>query len=689
MDSDAGERPSLRSVLPPLVTIAVFALLGIRLWQIQLLRGGELRTRAAANRFVERETEADRGVVYDAGGRQVVRNRPRFTVHVVTAALPSDGAGERRVLRRVADMLGMPLGIAPVERAGRAHAAEGIGVAGSPPMSVLALLEADESARVPRSWSAVPLARNVPRDTAFALMEQLAELPGVIVGEAPVREYPAGPTLAHLLGFTGSIPQEELADYRADGYRIYDIVGRSGLEATYEADLRGQKGRKWVEIDATGRELRTVGESQAPRAGHSLHLTVDVAFQTAVEEILAAALRRLGARSGAVVALDPSSGAVRALVSLPTFDNNMFSAGTSAEEFEALLGNPDRPLLNRAISGQYAPGSTFKIVTAAAGLQEGVITGRTRIFDPGVIYLTNEYDPTIRYPFTCWLRSGHGSLNVVGAIAHSCDVFFYEVGGGYHEGGANISGLGSRKLAAYARLFGLGQPTGIELLGEAAGRVPTPEWLLDFSGEYWGTGQTYITAIGQGYSLVTPLQMANVTAAVANGGTLYRPHLVDRVVDADGSVVRRPGGIIRRIPVDAAHLALIREGMRGAVEYGTAVRSWSRLPVGLSVAGKTGTAEFCDWVGDPAGGYCRRDREGHLLTHAWFVAFAPTEEPEIALAVFIDGSGMDRLLEGSRDAAPIAGDVLRAWFHLPTFQPATPTAAASAAPTPREATTDG
>lgn len=668
-------------------TLVVFGVLAARLFQIQFLYGNELRVRAAANRLVERETEADRGVVYDASGRQLVRNQPRFTVSVVTAALPSDPTEQRRVLGRLADILGIPLSSTPVDRQREREATTGNETGQPARSSILAMLEADTEGHLPTSWSPVPVARNVPRDTAFALMEVLPELPGVLVGETPVREYPAGPTLAHILGFTGSIPQEELAAYRARGYRIYDIVGRSGVEATYEDDLRGQKGRKWVEIDATGRELRTVGQPQPPVPGHSLYLTIDLEFQSAVEEVLATGLRRLGAQSGAVVALDPRSGAVRALVSLPTFDNNMFAGGTTTREFAALLANPARPLLNRAISGQYAPGSTFKLVTAAAALQEGVIGPRTRIYDPGVIYLSNEYDPNIRYPFTCWLRQGHGSLNVVGAIAHSCDVFFYEVGGGYHEGGAHIAGVGSRKLAHYARLFGLGQTTGIELLGEASGRVPTPEWLLDFNGEYWGTGQTYITAIGQGYTLVTPLQMANVVAAVANGGTLYRPHLVDRVVDPAGNVIRRPGGVIRRLPVDPEHLALIRSGMRGAVEYGTALPAWSRLPTEIQVAGKTGTAEFCDWVADSAGGYCRRDREGHLLTHAWFVAFAPAEEPEIALAVFVDGTGMNRLIEGSRDAAPIAGDVLRAYFHLPAFQPK-PTATATQE-TIAEATSNG
>ncbi len=661
-----------------LTALAIFGLLAGRLWQIQFVRGDELQIQAAANRFVPREIEADRGVIYDASGEQVVLNRPRFTVSVVTAALPEDEAERSRAFRRLATGLDMPLRTTAIGRVGKTASAPASGgqgpdaTADAAQPGLISLLPHDENGQLVASWEAVPVARNVPRSAAFGLMEAAADLPGVIVGEAPVREYPTGPTLSHILGFTGSIPEDELAAYRAQGYQIYDIVGRNGLEDTYEEYLRGTKGRKWVEVDAMGRELRTVGDPEPPAAGHSLHLTLELGFQQAVEDALVRGLRRVGARSGAVVVLDPRSGAVRAFVTWPTYDNNMFSTGASPEEFAALLADPDRPLVNRAISGQYPPGSVFKLVTASAALQEGVIKPSTRIFDPGVIYLPHEYDPSSKAAFPCWLRSGHGSLNVVGALAHSCDVFFYEVSGGYFEEGADQEGLGSKRLAQYARAFGLGKPTGIELLGEAAGRVPTREWLAEYNGEFWGTGETYFMGIGQSYNLVTPLQMANVTAAVANGGPLFQPHLVDRITDSAGQVAWEPGGVLGRLPVDAEYLALVREGMRGAVEWGTARRTWTGLPTQVSVAGKTGTAEFCEGVTGEYGPDCRRDRNGDLLTHAWFTAFAPVDEPEIALVVFVDGSGLDRIIEGSRDAAPIAAEVLRAWFKLPPPAPTVP-----------------
>jgi penicillin-binding protein 2 len=680
-----------------MLVIVAFALLTARLWHIQLARGIELRTQAEANSFVTREIEADRGVIYDSEGRQIVRNSPRFTVSVVPAALPEHEDAQLRQLRKLARILGIDLRSGTVKRIGTR-------TAGGQDTAALRLFDADEpsleellprtsSGRVDRSlWNPVPVARNVSRSAAFALFEASVEMPFITIGESSVREYPTGPTLGQVLGFTGSIPRDLLGDYLSQDYRIYDIVGRDGLEATYERYLRGRKGEKIVEIDATGREQRQIGEARAPMAGHSLELTIDSEFQRAAEEALARGLLATGARSGAAVALDPRSGAVRSIVSLPNYDNNMFSTGARPDEFAELLNNPDLPLLNRAITGQYAPGSTFKLVTAAGALEEELITRRTRIFDPGYISLTNEYNPEESTPFFCWLRSGHGSLDVVGAIAHSCNVFFYQIAGSYYEEGHRQDGLGSDRLAHYARAFGLGSASGIELYGEASGRVPTKDWLAEWTGDFWTTGLTYDMGIGQANTLVTPLQMARVVAAVANGGRLYEPHLVDRVVRADGEVVSHPGGDWTQVPVSPQHLATVREGMRGAVLWGTALPAWTHLPTKVDVAGKTGTAIFCDYIGDSTGGKipCRTDREGNLLTHAWFVAFAPYEDPEIAVAVFIDGSGLDYLLEGSRHAAPVAAEILRSYFDLPAFSP-TPTATpcSDCTPTPEPALADG
>ncbi|MFN8422425.1 MAG: penicillin-binding transpeptidase domain-containing protein [Anaerolineae bacterium] len=425
------------------------------------------------------------------------------------------------------------------------------------------------------------------------------------------------------------------------------------------------------------------GTRRDPVPGANLELAIDLSFQEAAEQALARGLKRSGSKSGAVVAIDPRDGSVRALVTLPTFDNNMFSTGASPEAFVRLLTDPDLPLVNRALTGQ-PPGSTFKLITASAGLQEGVITAQTRIVDPGAIYLPNAYNPDARQQFVCWNRGGHGSLNVVGAIAQSCDVFFYEVAGAYYEGGANQPGLGSDRLGAYAQAFGLGALTGIELVGEVPGLVPNKRWLAAHNGEYWGTGQTYNMGIGQSYILATPLQMANAVAAIANGGTLHRPHLVTRVKDAAGrDDPRHPvGGEIRRVPVDPAYLALVREGMRQAVLPG-GTASWAGLPSSVAIAGKTGTAEFVDIVKDKDGrATVRTDKYGNLLTHAWFVAFAPYDAPEIALAVFVDGRGLDHIIEGSQVAAPIAADILRTYFGLPQPAPAATPCEAPPCPTP-------
>lgn len=673
------------------VAAIAFSVLIARLGHIQFVRGAELRDLARNNRFAEHEIAADRGVIYDSQGRQVVFNRPQFTIGIVPAALPEDPRALAAVLARVGAALDLPVA---AQGTAVSAVAGGPAVGDGPPPdagdgrpSLESFLYDD--GQLVRSWSRIPIPRTLARERAFDLMEDAIQLPGVIIGESSVREYATGPALAHILGFTGSIPEHEIDAYRADGYAIYDVVGRTGVEYTYEDVLRGRKGRKVVMVDAMGHPLADVSQPLDPEPGHALRLTLDVKFQQQAEAALQHGLDRIGARSGAVVAIDPRNGAIRALVSLPTYDNNMFSTGASPTEFAELLADPDKPLLNRAISGQFAPGSTYKLITAAAALQEGVIDGSTRIVDPGVIYLPNQYNPEIRYPFVCWHRGGHGALDVVGAIANSCDVFFYEISGGNAPGRREISGLGSARLERYARLFGLGATTEVDLLGEAAGRVPTPAWLEEWFDLFWGTGQTYITGIGQGYSLVTPLQMANVTAAVANGGVLYRPHVVEAVTDTagrpvpvtlpDGTRLDRPGGVLRRLPVDPAHLALIRQGMAAAVRSGTAQPAWTHLPTEIRVAGKTGTAEFCDPIriddGTPKGkADCRRDRDGYLLTHAWFVAFAPVEQPEIALAVFVDGSGLTRIIEGSREAAPIAADVLRAYFGLPERRPTAPAA---------------
>jgi penicillin-binding protein 2 len=408
-----------------------------------------------------------------------------------------------------------------------------------------------------------------------------------------------------------------------------------------------------------------VGDPQPPLLGHNLILTIDLDLQQFTEEALRQGMEKAESafgevsrvESGVAIAMNPQTGEILSFVSLPSYDNNLFASGISQEDWAQLIEDPGKPLVNHAISGQYPPGSTFKIVPAAAALEEGVVNRRTTLKSEGTLWLPNKYfpdDPELAQQFYCWIHKydrGHGPLNIVQAIAHSCDIFFYQITGGLEE----FQGLGLERLSEYAHSFGLGQPTGIDLPGEARGLVPTKKWKrLNYS-ESWATGDTYNVAIGQGFILVTPLQLLNATTVVANGGTLYRPQIVYQVTDADGQVIRPfTPEVLGQVPVSQENLALVREGLRAAVEWGT---GWGANLEGVAVAGKTGTAEY------PG----PRDDEGHLPTHAWFTAFAPAEEPEIALVVFVAGGG-----DGTATAVPIAADILRYYFDIPEPQ-TTPT----------------
>jgi penicillin-binding protein 2 len=401
-----------------------------------------------------------------------------------------------------------------------------------------------------------------------------------------------------------------------------------------------------------GREVQNLGE-EPPTPGHNLVLTLDNDFQKTVQTILEKALRGAHSKQGVAIALDPRNGEILALVSLPSYDDNLFATGISTDDYTNLLQDPLHPLINQAITGQYPPGSTFKVIPASAALQEHVVDVNSRIdTEHGVIFIPNRYfpdDPTKAQPFFDWYKRGFGPLTVLGGLAESSDVFFYKLAGGESPNFDN--GLGQDRLSAYAHMFGLGELTGIDLPGEAAGLVPDQNWKLKKIGDVWTIGDTYNMGIGQGYVLATPLQVADYTAIVANGGTLYKPQLVHAVTDSEGSIVRTIAPqVIRKVAVDPQNLAIVREGMRESVTYGT---SSNANLTDVTVAAKTGTAEY----------YGPRVN-GHLPTHAWFTAFAPYEDPQIVVTVFVAGGG-----EGSAVAAPAATDILRAYFRLPANSP--------------------
>ncbi len=627
-----------RLLLLGLILPLALTIYALRLYRLQVVESEQWIARAHQQRTKLVSLPAPRGLIYSRDGEPLVRNVPAFQVIIIPAYLPEDEVQRETELRRLAALLGIPY--------------SGNGSQPGLREQVERVLDAGSVAYAP--YEPLVVASNVDRKVALIIGQgQEFAFPGVRVDVVSRRQYPYGSLVSHLVGYLGAIPAEKAKEYREKGYDpATDRIGYAGVEATFESWLRGTPGQRYQETDILGRVVRVLGDEIPPTPGHNVYLTIDLELQQVAQQALQKGMDRTNSRRGVVIAMNPQTGEILAMVSLPTYDNNLFAEGISLEEYTRLMEDPHRPLLNHAIADQLPPGSIFKIVPAAAALQEGVLTARTRLNCPGTIMLPNKYypnDPERAQPFYCWKLSGHGWLDVIHALAFSCDIFFYQVGGGYEK----FEGLGLDRIVQYAHLFGLGEPTGIELEQEALGLVPTARWKRLTIGENWSTGDTYNLSIGQGYLLVTPLQMLNVMAATANGGTLYRPRLVHHITDAQGNVVRpfQPE-IIRTLPISAENWSLIQQGLEGAVVYGTATRA---QVAGVRVAGKTGTAQFCDDIARQLG-ICR---EGFAQpTHAWFMAYAPVENPEIALIVFIYNGG-----EGSSAAAPVAQEILDWYFR--------------------------
>jgi penicillin-binding protein 2 len=642
------DRYQVRIIAYGLFVLFAFALLATRLYQLQIVRGDEFRLWADENRFRLVPLEAIRGIVYDRQGTLLVRNVPNFTVTLVPAYLPDDPAAEEAVFQRLSELLALPATRDSTQEIARELGLSAEEIAA---MGLRSIQEIVDEVRYWAPYRPLVLKRNVERDVVFQIEETHLDLPGVLVETEPARQYPYGELISHLMGYVGPIPADQLEAYEAQGYNANeDEVGLIGAEAAFEEQLRGNKGEKYVEVDVAGREVRTVVEVP-PTPGRSLRLTIDLALQEKMTEILQWGLEQAGAEIGVAIAMNPQTGEIRGMVSLPAYDNNLFTGGISVADYRRLSEDPRRPLINYAISGRHPPGSTFKIIPATAALQEGVISRSTQVNCQGTLWL-----PDLRFPddpergqkFYCWIHElgrGHGNVNIISGIAHSCDIYFYWVGGGFLD---EFEGLGLDRLVEYAHLFGLGELTGIDLPGENPGLVPTAKWKrLNYS-EGWVTGDTYNMSIGQGYVLATPLQMLNATAAVANGGTLYRPQILYQVLDDEGNVIQDfTPEVIRQLPIEPQHLATVAEGMEAATVWGSAPGAYLDT---VRVAGKTGTAEFYDPNIPP-------DKQGNLPTHAWFTAFAPVQAPEIALVVFVYNGG-----EGTTTAVPIATEIMRYYF---------------------------
>lgn len=661
--------------------VLLLALYLVRLWQLQFVEQGYYSAQAAAQQFRVVSISPARGIIYDRHGELLVRNIPAYNITVTPGYLPDDPERERAVLERLARYIEIPYsGVAAAEpyrpelgTVGRAAAPP----FGRPPRP--GLIEMIERVRYLDPYAPLVVKENVERELALLIaQESSVTMPGVGVEIVPRRTYPTGELTSQVIGFLGKIPPERVEAYRLQGYNPnVDRVGYAGIEASMEEVLRGVPGRKNVEKDFLGKEIRTVGEIIEPIPGDNVHLTLDVELQQVADAALKEQLQRVGSRRGVVIALDPRDGQVLVLVSLPTYDNNFFARGiTRPEDFqklEEITNDPHSPLFNHAIADQVPPGSVYKVVPATAALQEGVITRFTYLDCPGRMLLPNRFAPndlSAAQPFVCWIYlqygGGHGSVNVVDALAQSCDIFFYKVGGGFEQ--TNFRGLGVQRLVEWSERFGLGEVTGIDIPGEYAVPVFGPKAKRDIYQETWTTGDTYNMSIGQGFLTASPLQIANMMATVANNGIVYKPKLVHHVVDAEGNLVTpfQPE-VLRQLEVDDAVWRLVKAGLEGAVYGGTAPRAQVE---GVRVAGKTGTAEYCDNLAQKAG-LCPVPAGKTLPTHAWFTAYAPAEAPEIVVVAWVYNGG-----EGSTTAAPIAQKVLDYYFKRAAGQLPTPEAEA-------------
>ncbi|MCX6785545.1 MAG: penicillin-binding protein 2 [Candidatus Komeilibacteria bacterium] len=583
----------LRALLA--IVVLFFLILGGRLFYLQVLAGSHFRGLAENNRLKVEILPAARGIIFDRFSVPLVANIPTFSLFFQPMVYQSHlTAAQKEALQ--------------------AFLLSDLNLSTS---SVAALVKTE-------SYLPVPLKENLSYEEALKTMLKIKEFSPLKIIIDPKRQYRANTALGNLLGYASRITPAEKDKYLALNYQLTDRVGRVGLEEYYQDKLHGQDGQKQIEVDAFGRENKIVAE-QPPENGQNLILSIDAGLQEKIYQTLKS---QVPGRAGAVVAMDPRNGHVRALVSWPTFDGNLFSQGISMDNYQSLLADPLKPLYNRAIAGEYPSGSTIKLIMSLAGLEESVINQNTQVNSVGGVW----YD---KWFFPDWKAGGHGLTNVIKALSESVNTFFYYLAldnlDGHH-------GLGLDRMVSYFTRFGLGKVLGIDLGGERSGFVPTKQWKEQTKGEAWYPGDTLHLAIGQGDLLVTPLQVAFYTGVIANGGTLYQPQLVEKIINPKTSTETAIEPCVLAKGLGSRdNLAIVASGLRAAVTSGSA-RGLNL--VGAAVAAKTGTAQA----------------NSNQQPHAWATAFLPYDNPELVLTVLVENGG-----EGSGVAIPVARDVLT-WY---------------------------
>jgi penicillin-binding protein 2 len=574
--------------------ILLITLYGLRLYYLQIIKGEFFLNQAENNRIRIEPVSAPRGIIYDRQGTILVDNRPAYHVYLVR-----EKVNVQEIIKKLSAFCNVP------------------------EENLKAVLE--KNRRMPL-FKPIRLMSDINWDCLAKIEANSYRLPGVYVDVEPVRSYRFPGMASHILGYLGEITEEELAKPEYADYSGGDDIGRTGIEKSYEKVLRGSRGIREVEVDALGRKLRVLDEKD-PTPGHAIWLTIDAHIQYKAEELM----KDL---EGAVVAIDVKTGAVRAMVSSPTFDENLFVKGISPDDWKRLNSDPRHPLLNRAIQSAYPPGSTIKPFIALAGLQEGLIGKADRVNCPGFFRFGNR-------DYRCWKKGGHGGVDLYRAIAESCDVYFYSLG----------NRLGITKLSTYFRMFNFGSPTGIEIPGEKSGIVPDPEWKLRFLRQPWHKGETISVSIGQGYLSVTPLQLAVAYGAIASDGILRKPFLVEKIEGEEKSKNHVPE--TKSIPIKPEYIKMVKAGLEGVVKdpKGTAHRIWKET---MPIAGKTGTAQVIKFAE-------RVENESKIpkqfRDHAWFAGYAPSSDPEIVVVALVEHGG-----HGASAAAPIVASIIEEYF---------------------------
>ncbi|MFH1192437.1 MAG: penicillin-binding protein 2 [bacterium] len=593
--------------------LMVFFVLGLfiltaRVWFIQIANGEYYSSIAEGNRIRIKSIKPQRGIIFDKNYKPLVINVPSFSLKILQSDLPKDDGEKDALISEVA------------------------GLINEKKEDILKFLEENKG----YYYQSIIIKENIGYNEALSLYIKSIDMPGVSLEEVSRRLYISNNeinSISHILGYNGKISESELAEKKDKEYLLDDYIGKAGVEFSFENLLRGDLGKSRIETNALGKEIQIIAKKD-PVAGSDIVLSIDFDLQNYIENLLKEELKKLNKTRAAVVVIDPRQGEVLSLVSIPSYDNNLFVQGIGQEEYTKLLEDKDKPLFNRAIAGAYPPGSTFKPLLTAMALKENIINEKTTVRSTGGIWVEKWFFPD-------WLPGGHGTVNIKGAIANSVNTFFYYIGGGYND----FEGLGIERIVKDGKTLNLGSKTGIDLPGENSGFLPDPLWKADNFDEAWYIGDTYHISIGQGYLLMSPLQVGLYTSFFANGGTLYKPKIVKSIITPEKERIDIASEIIAKDFISKSDIDIIREGMRDTVRYGSG-RFLADLP--YEVAGKTGTAQF----------------NNNNDAHAWFTCFAPYDNPEIAMTILVEEGG-----EGSTVSVPIVKNILKYWWAKKSESP--------------------